>query len=258
MANSRYPRDNMDATTDPTVNDDFDNSYEPFSRWVNTASKSLWLCLDATPGAAVWEMIAIAPATPYIDDDLTTGADIATLASGAGNAWSHSGSGIAWTTGNAGSGAFNWPNAPQASPVSGNADIKITVVSQVVPSNSPFRIVARASALALTTGAQFGFAADHTNTTMDLWVLDNTGGDVKVDTAVVSNLAPGDTVRIAVDDLGAGSYDLRGYINDVKLVEALGVSHAHPGSLGTSSAIRLYSPAAGYNTVLTDAYGIAT
>ena len=48
--------DNLDATTDPTVNDDSDDGYSRGSFWINNTSspKEAFRCLDATVGAAVW------------------------------------------------------------------------------------------------------------------------------------------------------------------------------------------------------------
>ena len=78
MANARYPRDNMDATTDPTASDDESLFYGPFSRWFNSSTKSLWYCVDASSGAAVWTNVASVPV--YHPDDDGLGADMYVLA----------------------------------------------------------------------------------------------------------------------------------------------------------------------------------
>jgi len=47
---------NLDASTDPTVNDDSDDGYSVNSAWINTTSSpnEAFRCLDSTVGAAVW------------------------------------------------------------------------------------------------------------------------------------------------------------------------------------------------------------
>jgi len=46
---------NYSAITDPTVGDDSDSNYEVGSSWVNTAENRVFVCADATVGAAVWD-----------------------------------------------------------------------------------------------------------------------------------------------------------------------------------------------------------
>jgi hypothetical protein len=48
---------NLDATVDPTANDDADDGYGVGSRWVNVATDSAFMCVDATPGAAIWTQL---------------------------------------------------------------------------------------------------------------------------------------------------------------------------------------------------------
>lgn len=50
----RVPTTKYDATTDPTVNDDTDAGYYVGSKWYNLNAGTIWECLDATVGAAVW------------------------------------------------------------------------------------------------------------------------------------------------------------------------------------------------------------
>lgn len=50
---------NLNATTDPTVNDDSGDGYEPGSLWVNKSGQAVWACVDATPGAAIWISLGI-------------------------------------------------------------------------------------------------------------------------------------------------------------------------------------------------------
>lgn len=48
---------NLTATTAPTVNDDQTAGYAVLSQWLDTALKDLYVCLDASTGAAVWKKI---------------------------------------------------------------------------------------------------------------------------------------------------------------------------------------------------------
>lgn len=42
------------ADADPTVDDDETQGYARFSQWINGTSKAVFICIDATEGAAVW------------------------------------------------------------------------------------------------------------------------------------------------------------------------------------------------------------
>ena len=44
----------LDATTGPTVNDDFDDGFVVGSLWVDVTNDYLYICLDPTVGAAIW------------------------------------------------------------------------------------------------------------------------------------------------------------------------------------------------------------
>lgn len=48
-------KNNLSATSDPTVNDDSDAGYEALSRWINTSTGEVWLCVDPAVGAANWQ-----------------------------------------------------------------------------------------------------------------------------------------------------------------------------------------------------------
>ena len=46
--------DNLTATRKPTVNDDSDDGYAVNSRWIDVTNDLAYVCVDASPGAAVW------------------------------------------------------------------------------------------------------------------------------------------------------------------------------------------------------------
>lgn len=50
---------NLSATTNPTVVDDEGDGYQVTSRWVNTVTAELWVCLNATAGAANWQQATL-------------------------------------------------------------------------------------------------------------------------------------------------------------------------------------------------------
>lgn len=49
-----HVRNNLTATTDPTVNDDDTLNYDENSVWLNTTTDEVFYCADPTTGAAVW------------------------------------------------------------------------------------------------------------------------------------------------------------------------------------------------------------
>lgn len=64
------------SASNPTVNDDDTQGYEPFSEWLNTSTTEKWVCLDNSTGAAVWEQgtldssdLGSAAIADLIDDD---------------------------------------------------------------------------------------------------------------------------------------------------------------------------------------------
>lgn len=42
----------------PTVNDDSGDGYSPCSLWVDTGGSKAYICIDATLGAAVWQLLS--------------------------------------------------------------------------------------------------------------------------------------------------------------------------------------------------------
>lgn len=48
-------KNNLTATEDPTVDDDSTQDYEPLSRWINTTTAEVFLCVSNAVGAANWQ-----------------------------------------------------------------------------------------------------------------------------------------------------------------------------------------------------------
>lgn len=57
IVESNAPKNNDVATTDPGVGDDDADGYSPGSRWTNVTADTVWFCLDASTGAAVWQQV---------------------------------------------------------------------------------------------------------------------------------------------------------------------------------------------------------
>lgn len=53
-AANNIPKHNLAATAAPTVNDDSGDGYQIGSVWVDTTNKHVYVCTDASSGAAVW------------------------------------------------------------------------------------------------------------------------------------------------------------------------------------------------------------
>ncbi|SFD52701.1 Protein of unknown function [Pseudomonas citronellolis] len=52
-------KDNLTATTNPSAADDQVQGYSVLSRWVNTTTGEMWLCLNASTGAANWQQATL-------------------------------------------------------------------------------------------------------------------------------------------------------------------------------------------------------
>ena len=80
---------NLSATSLPTVNDDSGDGYSVGSRWVRVDFAPLlnheWVCVDATPGAAVWRQSSL-PAIPANDRIVVSNSGIWTAAAPSFNA----------------------------------------------------------------------------------------------------------------------------------------------------------------------------
>jgi len=102
---------NLAATTAPTVTDDSGSGYAVGSEWVNTASGSVYICVDATAGAAVWSQVDgaatgtqnnyIATAAPAVSDDNTAGYAV-------GSVWIDTSASVSYVCVNAATGASVW------------------------------------------------------------------------------------------------------------------------------------------------------
>lgn len=53
------PKDNLTATTNPTVNDDITLGYQTGSQWFNQSTSEMFVCISNTDGAAVWEQTSL-------------------------------------------------------------------------------------------------------------------------------------------------------------------------------------------------------
>ena len=51
------PTSNLESVVPPSVNDDSSTGYMVGSVWVNTSTNTAYMCVDATVGAAVWEIV---------------------------------------------------------------------------------------------------------------------------------------------------------------------------------------------------------
>lgn len=57
-AANNIPKANLSATTDPGVGDDAADGYQAGSLWVNVTLNKVFVCADATNGAAVWNNVS--------------------------------------------------------------------------------------------------------------------------------------------------------------------------------------------------------
>lgn len=69
LARARLPQvagllHKLDATAPPTAGDDSDDGYGVGSLWVDVSADAAWVCVDASPGAAVWRQVADSLARP--------------------------------------------------------------------------------------------------------------------------------------------------------------------------------------------------
>ena len=70
----------LDATADPTANDDTDLGYAVGSIWVNVTTDRMHICADSTANAAVWQALAhITTGVGSMLPDVTNTKDIGTL-----------------------------------------------------------------------------------------------------------------------------------------------------------------------------------
>lgn len=60
------PASNYAATAAPTVNDDDTLGYEVGSRWADSTNFAVYVCTDATTGAAVWVPVLAANDAQHI------------------------------------------------------------------------------------------------------------------------------------------------------------------------------------------------
>ena len=78
-------RNNISATTNPTINDDNNYGYGIGSFWINGTTKTLFTCFDATTGAAVWRSGGgllnkfDATTNPTVNDDSSDGYSVGSV-----------------------------------------------------------------------------------------------------------------------------------------------------------------------------------
>ena len=58
-------KNNWAAVVDPGVTDDSSEGYEIGSRWANTVGETVWDCVDATEGVAVWKNASAGGSSDY-------------------------------------------------------------------------------------------------------------------------------------------------------------------------------------------------
>jgi len=71
------------SASDPTVNNDVDENYVIGSRWWNTTDSTLFICEDASDGAASWVQLTASLSYPLTHTGLIEGAESAGIASAA-------------------------------------------------------------------------------------------------------------------------------------------------------------------------------
>lgn len=102
------PKNNYSATAEPTVNNDQTQGYGIGSHWIDTSSEKLFICFDATTGAAVWNSaggatVDVKTADPTVNDDDTQGYE-------PGSMWLNTANQTLWACIDASTGAAVWRN----------------------------------------------------------------------------------------------------------------------------------------------------
>jgi len=100
-------QDNLNATVAPTVNDDSSAGYAVGSKWIDTTADEAYVCLDASAGAAVWQILTgdekdnITTTDPTVNDDSTQGYEV-------GSRWFNSTTDTLFFCEDASAGAAGW------------------------------------------------------------------------------------------------------------------------------------------------------
>lgn len=76
----------VDANTPPTINDDASDGYSAGSHWIDFTTDLLYICVDATIGAAVWQRYQLYNANLTAIAGLTSAADTMPYFTGSGTA----------------------------------------------------------------------------------------------------------------------------------------------------------------------------
>lgn len=77
-------KNNLISSVAPTVNDDASLGYSPTSLWYNSSSTRVYICVDNTKGAAVWEDLTSTATTGSFKGFWDASTNTPTLADGAG------------------------------------------------------------------------------------------------------------------------------------------------------------------------------
>lgn len=114
LKSTTLPKDKLDATVDPTVDEDSGDGYSVGSHWYNVTDDKAFVLLDATVGAAVWkettaELSGVqnkfdATADPTVDNDTTEGYEV-------GSRWINVDTDSVFTCADATDGAAVWVSA---------------------------------------------------------------------------------------------------------------------------------------------------
>lgn len=78
-------KNNLTATTSPTINDDINLGYEGGSLWYNTTSERVYLCVNNTSGGAVWADLTSTATTGSFKGFWDASTNSPTLADGTGS-----------------------------------------------------------------------------------------------------------------------------------------------------------------------------
>ncbi len=195
-------RSEFARTTAPTASDDSNAGYSVGSLWIDTAADKVYMCVDATAGAAVWRLLSITQLDDVPDVTITAVTDNEGLHwDAASGAWINQTQAEAGWSGGGGSGDVS---GPASSTDNGIAKFdgttgKVLQSSAVTIDDGTDKIHTKATAGAIQTDA------DAATITFDMDVADvhqvTLGGDR---TLAVTNVSVGQRflIRVTQDSTG--------------------------------------------------------